>query len=65
VRRAVAEPDEYFTAKAHAHSHRVSGETARQDLLDLESRGYLDRSKIGKQFAWRPAADLSARLHRR
>jgi len=63
VRSAVSEPDQFITAKSHAHSHRVSGQTARQDLIGLESEGYLERHKVGKAFVWRPASDLASRLH--
>jgi DeoR/GlpR family transcriptional regulator of sugar metabolism len=34
--------------------HAVSKQTARNDLYDLEKRGLLERTKIGKQFAWVP-----------
>ncbi len=34
--------------------HAVSKQTARNDLYDLERRGLLERTKIGKQFAWIP-----------
>ena len=63
LRKAVAEPAELFTAKSHATSHGVSAETARADLQDLESKHLLTRMRIGKQHAWRAAANLSMLLH--
>ena len=59
---ALRSPGEHFTVRSHSRSHRVSGETARQDLQALEHQGLLDRFKISKQFAWRPAPDLPRRL---
>lgn len=52
----------HYTAKSHGGSHRVTIETARQDLSALEARGLLERFKIGKQFAWRPVPDLAERI---
>jgi Fic family protein len=60
--RALHDPDADFTVVSHGSSHRVSGETARQDLQDLERRGLLVRSKRGKANVWKPAADLTASL---
>ncbi len=55
---AVKEPDAEFTVRSHMTSHRVSDETARNDLTDLERRGLLDRTKIGRTFVWTPVANL-------
>jgi len=55
-------PGEYFTVRSHSSSHRVSVETARQDLQALERRGMVERFKVSKQFAWRPVPDLPRRL---
>jgi len=62
LEHAVKEPNASFTTRSHARSHYISGETARHDLMDLESRGLLDRFKIGRQFAWAPVPDLRERL---
>jgi Fic family protein len=51
-----------YTIRSHARSHRVSGETARHDLMDLERRGLLARSKAGRQFSWTAVADIQERL---
>ena len=59
---AARDPAVQFTVRSHGSSHRVSHESARQDLMDLESRGLLMRSKAGKAFVWRPTPDLTARL---
>lgn len=62
LEHAIKEPTGYFTTRSHARSHQVAGETARQDLLDLEDKGLLERFKIGRQFAWAPVDDLPDRI---
>ncbi|MBJ8341035.1 Fic family protein [Antrihabitans sp. YC3-6] len=59
---AVKDPDATFTAQSHADSHGISGERARQDLMALEARGLLSRTKNGRKFVWIPAADIATRL---
>jgi Fic family protein len=61
---AIREPStsRVFNARSRSRSHNVSGETARHDLMDLESRGLLVHAKSGRQFVWRPARDLSASI---
>ena len=58
------DPGVVFTARSHATSHNVSGETARQDLQELADRDLLVRGKDGRQFVWRPVTDLSRALQR-
>ena len=62
LEHAARNPDATYTAKSHANSHRVTPETARQDLIALEERGLLKRFKISKQFAWSPAENLAEML---
>ncbi len=45
---AARNPTAVHTAKSHDASHRVTIETARQDLRALEARGALERFKISK-----------------
>ncbi len=52
-----------FTISSHSRSHRISLETSRKDLQDLEERGLLEREKQGRKFVYIPAADIPARLH--
>ncbi|WP_460626011.1 Fic family protein [Intrasporangium mesophilum] len=56
------DPHATFTAVTHARSHRVSGETARQDLQGLEAQGLLELGKVGRAHVWYPVADLRSRL---
>lgn len=62
VQRALRDPSTHFTARSHAQSHQVTEVTARTDLTDLERRGLLERFAVGRQHAWRAAADLRAQL---
>lgn len=62
LQHALKNLDAEFTAKSHGTSHRVAYETARQDLIALEVRGLLDRTKQGREYVWMPVVDLSERL---
>jgi Fic family protein len=59
---AVRSPDGIYTFDSHAKSHRVSHETARADLRDLEQRGLLVMRRAGRQHRFEPAPDLPLRL---
>lgn len=58
VQSATRDPSNYYTAESHMNYHGVSKQTARNDLYDLEKRGLLERTKLGKQFAWVPRPDM-------
>lgn len=62
LEHAVKNPGAYYTAGSHAVSHDVSQETARQDLAELERRGYMTRTKMSKKFVWTPVDDLPGRF---
>jgi Fic family protein len=62
VSRAIRKPRSVFTFQSHANSHGVVRATARADLLDLCTRGYLVRRKDGRQVVFTPAPDLGERL---
>lgn len=53
---ALRHPDQVYTVKSHAQSHKIWPETARTDLLGLEEQGLLSRHKVGKAFAFFPAS---------
>lgn len=54
--------DTLFTIREHQKQHRVTYQTARTDLLDLEQLGLLTRVCIGRQFEFRNSGDLPAVL---
>ena len=62
---AIKDSESSFLVQSHAQSHNVSDETARHDLLNLESRGLLLRSKVGKRFVWTPSPKLAETLRAR
>jgi Fic family protein len=59
---ALRHPDAEYTVRSHSTIHRVTGQSARTDLLDLEARGLLGRRQVGKKFVFNPASDLSQRI---
>ncbi len=59
---ALRNPRRAFTFHAHARSHDVTHESARNDLLALEARALLHRGKVGRRFAFTASPDLTARL---
>lgn len=62
IREALAAPDQRFTIARQRREHRISYATARDDLLDLEARALLTKTRTGKKFVFRPAPDLPDRL---
>ncbi|HVY79256.1 MAG TPA: Fic family protein [Solirubrobacterales bacterium] len=59
---AIRNPGGVYTFGSHATSHRVSHETARSDLSDLDERGLLLRRRKGRGYTFEPVPDLAARL---
>jgi Fic family protein len=55
---ALHNPDAEYTARSHATSHRVTQQSARTDLVDLERRGFVMRRQVGKRFVFFPAPNL-------
>ena len=46
-----------FTITRQRREHRISYATARGDLLGLEARALLTKTRSGKKFVFRPAPD--------
>lgn len=61
---ALKHPDAEFTAVSHSRSHRVTEQSARNDLQDLVERGMLTRRVVGKRFVFDPVANLAENLER-
>jgi len=59
---ALRHEDAVYTVHSHAQSHRVTRQSARTDLADLERRGFLERGVVGRRFDYYPARDLRSRL---
>ncbi|MCX6904077.1 MAG: hypothetical protein NTW03_11510, partial [Verrucomicrobia bacterium] len=49
---------------SHQKSHNVVYQTARTDLLDLQTRGMLETKKRGRKMAFIAPQDLAARLRK-
>jgi Fic family protein len=64
ISHALRHPHQQYTIRSHQMSHNVVYQTARTDLLDLESRGLLSSRKIGKTWHFTPVPDLEDRLAR-
>jgi Fic family protein len=67
VRHALKNPFAHFTIESHKSSHKVVYETARTDLLDLQSRGVLivlKKKGYGKSVIFSPVKDLVGRLRK-
>ncbi len=61
---ALRHPGERYTARSHQSSHRIADQTARNDLLDLQARGLLESSKIGRTHHFTATGDLQERMGR-
>ncbi|HEU4392763.1 MAG TPA: Fic family protein [Solirubrobacterales bacterium] len=59
---AVRHSESTYSFDSHATSHRVSHETARNDLSGLVDRGLLVRKRKGHRYLFEPASDLPSRL---
>lgn len=59
---ALRHPGRIYRIAEHQHSHQVTNQTARADLLGLAQAGLLDMHKNGRAFAFTPVADLAVRL---
>ena len=55
-------PGTRYSIASHKTSHGVTYQTARTDLLDLEARDLLVKSRSGKMFHFTPVPDLDKRL---
>lgn len=62
LQNAVRHPDQRYTFASHGMSHKVSFGTARNDLLDLFQKGFLERRRIGRRFVFYPVRELGERL---
>ncbi|MFV1980522.1 MAG: Fic family protein [Rhodothermia bacterium] len=59
---ALKHPGMRYTIASHRRSHDVTYQTSRTDLLDLEGRGLLHRSRSGRAFVFTPHEDLGNRI---
>lgn len=62
LNRALKHSDTVFTVASHRGSHNITYDTARTDLLKLVDFGLLDKTKIGRAFAFLPVQELGVKL---
>ena len=62
LHNALRRPGAMYSVQSHSVSHRISDETARKDLVELEKNGLLEKQRVGKRFVYRPAADIAHRI---
>lgn len=59
---AIKNPHARYTVQSHSRSHNVVTQTARTDLQDLESKGFLVKETERRGYVWTPAHKLSELL---
>jgi Fic family protein len=59
---ATRHPENAYTYQSHASSHRVTHETARTDLAQLQARGLLQRRRAGRRHVYSAVSDLPKAL---
>jgi Fic family protein len=64
IRHALKHPLQEYTIASHRRSHEVVYQTARTDLLDLQSRGCLELRRLGKRMIFSAVPDLAGRIRR-
>ncbi len=62
INRALKSPNAIFYVESHRGSHNVTYDTARTDLLKLVKIGILEKTKIGKAFAFSAITNLKQKL---
>ncbi|NNM58302.1 MAG: Fic family protein [Legionellales bacterium] len=62
IRHALRHPQMHYEIKNYQHSHNITYDTARTDLLALAEHGVLVKQKIGKKFVFVAPAELRKRL---
>ena len=62
VNAAHRDPFRLFTIREHQDQERVTYQTARTDLLELEQLGLLTQTRVGRTFEFRSSGDIPATL---
>lgn len=62
INRAIKNPVAIFYIESHRGAHNVTYDTARTDLLKLVSMGLLEKTKVGKAFAFSAVTGLRKKL---
>ena len=62
LNRALKKPNSIYFVGSHRGAHNVTYDTARTDLLKLVDLGLLEKTKIGKAFAFLPVDNFRLKL---
>ena len=62
IHNAIRHPERLYTIQVHVNVHGIAYETARQDFMELASRGLLKKSKQGKEFVFSPSEKILDKL---
>ncbi len=62
IYHAIRHPDGMYTIEQHKNYHGIVYQTARIDLLQLATRGFLKRQKQGKEFVFLPCEGMIEKL---
>ncbi|MDR4508386.1 MAG: Fic family protein [Candidatus Brocadiaceae bacterium] len=54
--------DFIYTVRSHKNSHKIAYETARSDLFDLVTKGFMEKQKRGKTYEFHPIKDLAEQV---
>lgn len=63
ISHALRHPNHVYDIESHRKSHNVVYQTARSDLLEMESAGLLRSHRRGKKIFFTPVENLEAKLH--
>jgi Fic family protein len=61
LRHALRHPNERYRIEAHRRHHGVAYQTAHSDLLELDRRRLLEKTKMGRSFVFLVPTDLELR----
>jgi Fic family protein len=62
ISHALKHPNHLYEIQPHKTSHLITYETARQDLLRLDTLKLLEKSKKGRAFVFQSPSDLAERI---
>jgi len=62
LQHAIRHPSQSYTIEGHAESHRVHYQTARNDFVDLEKRGYFESRRVGNTKRFYSSESLTQKL---
>ncbi len=62
IYNAIHHPERMYTIQAHVNVHGIVYETARQDFMELVSKGFFKKDKQGREFVYFPSDKILEKL---